>query len=243
MPPAEHLLPEYTVRVSLRARRVRLRVDASGLTVVVPRGFDTRRVEAIVRERRAWAVRALASMSARTEVLAMILAEPLPSQVELVATGERLAVTYRTTGASGVRAIETRGGALSLTGSVHDEDACREALRRWLTRAASVRLVALTTELAREHGLRLSRVEVRAQRRRWGSCSAAGVIRLNRALVLMPPELARYVVMHELVHTLRMDHSPWFWAELEHREPHARALARRMRDAWRLLPGWAQDQE
>ena len=240
---AEQQLPEYTVRVSTRARRVRLRVDASGLTVVVPRGFDTRRIEAIVRERRAWAIRAMEGMSARTEALAALRAQPLPSHIDIAATGERLAVTYRTTGASGVRAIETRDGVLSVTGAVHDEDACREALRRWLTRAATVRLGELTRGLAREHGLRLSRIEVRAQRRRWGSCSAAGVIRLNRALVLMPPELARYVVMHELVHTLRMDHSPAFWMELERREPHARALARRMREAWRLLPGWAQDQE
>jgi predicted metal-dependent hydrolase len=243
VPHPESPLPEYTVRVSPRARRVRLRVDARGLTVVVPRGFDTRRVDAIVRERRAWAERALERMSARAEDLAALRSQPLPSHVDLPVTGERLPVTYRETGASGVRAIETRDGTLSLSGAVHDREACREALRRWLGRAATARLVPMTVALAREGGLRHDRVEVRAQRRRWGSCSSAGVIRLNRALVLMPPELARYVIVHELVHTVRLDHSPAFWAELERRQPHARALARRMRDAWRLLPGWAQDEE
>ena len=239
---ADPPLPEYTVRVSLKARRVRLRVDAVGLTVVVPRGFDTRRVEAIVRERRVWAERALAHMSARTDDLAALRSQPLPSHVELTATGERLEVSYRTTGASGVRAAETRGGTLSVTGAVHDEEACRDALRRWLTRAAAARLAPMTAAIARENGLVHGRIEVRAQRRRWGSCSSSAVIRLNRALVLLPPELARYVVVHELVHTLRMDHSPAFWAELERRQSHARALSRRMRDAWRLLPGWAQDE-
>ncbi len=242
MSAVEPPLPEYTVRVSARARRVRLRVDAGGLTVVVPRGFDVRRVGAIVRERRAWALKALEGMSARTEALAELRAQPLPSYIDLPATGERIAVTYRPTGSTGVRATETRDGVLSLAGSVHDDAACREALRRWLTRAASARLVPLTATLARQHGLRHGRVEVRSQRRRWGSCSAAGVIRLNRTLLLMPPELARYVVLHELVHTLRMDHSPAYWAELERREPHARMLARRMHDAWRSLPGWAQDE-
>lgn len=239
---AEPALPEYTVRVSPKARRVRLRVDAAGLTVVVPRGFDARRVEAIVRERRAWAEHALAHMGARTDELAALRSQPLPSHVDLSATGERLEVSYRTTGASGVRATETRGGTLSLTGAVHDEEACRDALRRWLTRAAAARLGPLTATLARETGLTHGRIEVRAQRRRWGSCSSSGVIRLNRALVLLPPELARYVVVHELVHTIRMDHSQAFWVELERRQPHARALSRRMTDAWRLLPGWAQDE-
>jgi predicted metal-dependent hydrolase len=239
---AEPPLPEYTVRVSPKARRVRLRVDASGLTVVVPRGFDVRRVEAIVRERRAWAERALAHMGTRTDELATLRSQPLPTHVDLAATGQRLEVSYRATGATGVRATETRSGTLSLTGAVHDEDACRDALRRWLTRAAAARLAPMTIVLAREAGLTHARVEVRAQRRRWGSCSSSGVIRLNRALVLLPPELARYVILHELTHTLRMDHSKVFWAELERRQAHARALSRRMRDAWRLLPGWAQDE-
>ncbi len=239
--PAEPL-PEYTVRVSAKARRVRLRVDAAGLTVVVPRGFDTRRVEAIVRQRRAWAERALAHIGARNDALAELRSQPLPSHVDLPPTGERLEVMYRATAAVGVRATETNDGRVSLTGAIGDDDACREALRRWLTRAAAERLVPMTVSLARQTGLVHGRVEVRAQRRRWGSCSSAGVIRLNRALVLLPPELARYVILHELVHTVRLDHSKAFWAELERRQPHARALSRRMHDAWRLLPGWAQDE-
>jgi predicted metal-dependent hydrolase len=66
-------------------------------------------------------------------------------------------------------------------------------------------------ELAAEHGLRVSRISVRNQRWRWGSCSRSGHICLNWRLVRMPPEIRDYVMVHELMHLKRMDHSPKFW--------------------------------
>jgi predicted metal-dependent hydrolase len=66
-------------------------------------------------------------------------------------------------------------------------------------------------ELARQHGLRVSRVSVRNQQWRWGSCSPTGHICLNWRLVLMPEEIRDYVMIHELMHLKRMDHSPKFW--------------------------------
>jgi len=72
------------------------------------------------------------------------------------------------------------------------------------------RLVAL----AAEHGLpaeRITRVSVRNQKWRWGSCSPDGHICLNWRLVLMPDSVRDYVMIHELMHLKRMDHSPRFW--------------------------------
>lgn len=66
-------------------------------------------------------------------------------------------------------------------------------------------------ELAAVHGLRVSRVSVRNQRWRWGSCSRDGHICLNWRLVDMPPPVRDYVMLHELMHLKRMDHSPRFW--------------------------------
>jgi predicted metal-dependent hydrolase len=66
-------------------------------------------------------------------------------------------------------------------------------------------------ELAAVHGLRVSRITVRNQRWRWGSCSRSGHICLNWRLVEMPPQIRDYVMIHELMHLKRMDHSPKFW--------------------------------
>ncbi|MSO45335.1 MAG: M48 family peptidase [Acidobacteria bacterium] len=66
-------------------------------------------------------------------------------------------------------------------------------------------------ELAAAHGLAVPRVSVRNQRWRWGSCSRGGHICLNWRLVRMPDSVRDYVMLHELMHLKRMDHSPRFW--------------------------------
>ncbi len=72
-------------------------------------------------------------------------------------------------------------------------------------------LPARVAELAGAHGLTVARVSVRNQRWRWGSCSRAGHICLNWRLVLMPDWVRDYVILHELMHLRRLDHSPRFW--------------------------------
>jgi predicted metal-dependent hydrolase len=66
-------------------------------------------------------------------------------------------------------------------------------------------------ELAGRHQLTVTRVSVRNQRSRWGSCGRDGHICLNWRLVLMPEWVRDYVLVHELMHLRRMDHSPTYW--------------------------------
>jgi predicted metal-dependent hydrolase len=82
---------------------------------------------------------------------------------------------------------------------------------RTLRARAKVELPSRLLELAAQHGLRVSRVSVRNQKWRWGSCSRTGHVCLNWRLVLMPDWVRDYVMIHELMHLKRMDHSPKFW--------------------------------
>jgi predicted metal-dependent hydrolase len=65
--------------------------------------------------------------------------------------------------------------------------------------------------LAASHGLQVSRVSIRNQRTRWGSCGRDGHICLNWRLILMPAWVRDYVLTHELMHLRRLDHSPAYW--------------------------------
>jgi len=80
-------------------------------------------------------------------------------------------------------------------------------LRAEAARQLPVRLL----ELAKAFGLDVARVSVRNQRWRWGSCSRKGLICLNWRLVTMPDWVRDYVLIHELMHLKRLDHSPKFW--------------------------------
>jgi len=98
---------------------------------------------------------------------------------------------------------------------IEDEKALRQQARRELP----PRLL----ELAACHGLTVSRVSVRNQQSRWGSCGRDGHICLNWRLVLMPPAVRDYVLVHELMHLRRMDHSPAYWRLVEEAYPDYRS--------------------
>jgi predicted metal-dependent hydrolase len=85
------------------------------------------------------------------------------------------------------------------------DDRCRLRAR------ARAELPGRLHELAAAHGLRVTHVSVRNQRTRWGSCGRDGHICLNWRLVAMPDWVRDYVMIHELMHLERLDHSAAYW--------------------------------
>jgi predicted metal-dependent hydrolase len=85
----------------------------------------------------------------------------------------------------------------------------------------------LVTMLAEEEapplGVSYSRIQVRDQRTRWGSCSTTGTLSFNWRLVLAPFDVLDYVVVHELCHLVEPNHSRRFWKLVERRRPNWRA--------------------
>ena len=83
--------------------------------------------------------------------------------------------------------------------------------RRGLMERARRELPPRLLELGRDLGLQVPKISVRNQRWRWGSCSPCGHICLNWRLVTMPDWVRDYVLIHELMHLRRLDHSRTFW--------------------------------
>lgn len=94
-----------------------------------------------------------------------------------------------------------------------------EAEKKYYRNLAREVLGARTGYYARKMGVTYGRISIREQKTRWGSCSSAGNLNFNWKLVLMPPELLDYVVVHELAHRKEMNHSPRFWAIVERELP------------------------
>ena len=79
-------------------------------------------------------------------------------------------------------------------------------------------------------GVTYGRVTIRCQKTRWGSCSNKGNLNFNCLLMLAPPEIVDYVVVHELCHRLEMNHSPAFWAHVERVLPHYKKYRKWLKD-------------
>jgi predicted metal-dependent hydrolase len=166
---------EIPVRVSRRARKLSINVDAQrNIEIVVPARATQRDIDSLLFEHRAWLERQLAKppkvfhLGLQRDDVVWIggLALPAPRVPSLFGW-------------------------------------YREQARAEIARAVDFEATRLEVTY--------TRVSIRDQQTRWGSCSRGGALSFNWRLIVAPPAVLRYVVVHELCHLLRHDHSPEFW--------------------------------
>jgi predicted metal-dependent hydrolase len=226
--------PAWQVRESRRARRLTVRVFPGGrVEIVVPLGTRSRIVEQFVARHRTWIDR-------KVEEFRHATPEPpdaLPESVCLLAVGRQYEIRYELEEGA-PRAVED-GALLRVQGDLSRLPLVRHALQRWLLHTAHEHLVPWLESVAVRHGLAFSRTQVRRQRTRWGSCSRAGTISINACLMFQSPDVVRYLFVHELAHTVHLDHSRRFWRLVQKLEPGWHALDRELSRGWRNVPPWA----
>ncbi len=201
LPLPEGEAPVYLVR---RARKsIGIRIADGCVELVAHPRVSQQHLRQVLDEKRDWIIQHVLRQREQQRAAADLSA--------VVYLGQPLAL--RLTGGLR-RTARLAGGALEVSGVTDsDEAGLRLVVERWLKRQAlshfSSRLAALAALCARKpSGLALS-----SARTRWGSCTAAGVVRLNWRLMQAPPAIIDYVLAHELAHLSHMDHSPAFWRE------------------------------
>ncbi len=214
-PPAEPF--PYTVRYSRRRRTIALAVTLTGEVVVhAPLGTGEAALRQVVARHREWLARKIA---ARRQALAAVapgsayyLGRPLPVRLKVgqppavALLGDRLEVRLPAPGADPWTFLVS-----------------------WYRQEAAAHLRARVAHFARLLGLQVAAVELRDWHSRWGECRPAqGLLRFHWRLILLPPELMDYVVVHELTHLQIPGHPPAFWDRLGKTLPDWQARRRRL---------------
>lgn len=211
----------YTVRRSPRARSLRLRVTPQiGLEVVAPQRGRLPDLEALLRAKTSWIVKAL------DRCAAIAAATTLPPRAgELTpyrGDAYRLLVEI-TPGRQPRITLDTTARVLTVTLPERDDARLAAVLEAWYRMQARARLSERATHFARVMGVDFGRLTVRDQRTRWGSCSSRGNLNFSWRLILAPDPVLDYVAIHELAHRREMNHGPSFWALVEAHCPNYRA--------------------
>lgn len=108
--------------------------------------------------------------------------------------------------------------------------------RTRLQQEACQKIPERTAYFAEKIGVSYGRITLRQQKTRWGSCSANGNLNFNWLLILAPPEVLDYVVVHELCHRRQMNHSQAFWNEVSAVLPGYKEQKKWLKDnGWKLM--------
>ena len=100
-----------------------------------------------------------------------------------------------------------------------DGDTLGRRALRFLKSAARDDLTKSVHNHADQLGIKIGRISIKDTRSRWGSCTANGDLSFSWRLIMAPPDVLDYVAAHECAHRLEMNHSPAFWAHVEHCRP------------------------
>ncbi|WP_035985927.1 M48 family metallopeptidase [Leptolyngbya sp. KIOST-1] len=235
-------LPDYRIRESVRARHVSIKLHLDGqIEVVVPSGFDHSQVPELLHRRRDWLWRSRQRLAHQTATLAEAHFEDKPGQIELRSRHQTWQVHYQPFPSRTLAMTQSAPQTLLLRGPVEDSAACSELLRQWLSRKARAEFAPWLRELSFVVNLPFSRVSIRGQKTRWASCSSNKNISLNYKLLFLPPELVHYVFVHELCHTVHMNHSAAFWKLVEEKQPNHQQYRDEIRNGWQYVPRWVED--
>lgn len=196
----------YIVKRSTRARRVRLEMRREyGLVVVIPRTYPVERVTEVLRAKQRWVLRNLARQSQPCPLLGGQgikfgdVVSYLGRSLKVVAGKNR-----------GVECARLERNRLIVNGVPFGKEV-GSVLEQWYRAQAAELIQEKVGKWGAELGLNHTKVTIRGQKSRWGSCSRKGNLSFNWKLMMAPEAVIDYVVIHELAHLKEMNHSKRFW--------------------------------
>lgn len=215
---------EYTLIRSSR-KTLALNIDREGRLIVrAPYRLSVERIEQFIAEKADWIEKHTAAVSLRTEQKNERLNVP-PTELPLF--GRLCPVVNE-------KPYGYTDGVFYLPEGMTLESLV-PYLHKLYTRIAKEALIPRVQTLSEQTGLMITAVKINSAKTRWGSCSAAKSVNLSHRLIAADPKLIDYVIIHELCHTVHMDHSHDFYRLVENFLPDYKEREKGLKEVSRLL--------
>ncbi len=195
------------IRRSAQSRRISMRADAvkREIRITMPTYVPTRTALDFVEQKRQWIAARLESAPA---------AVPLTDGATIAIAGEAHRICWHEKGARTIKCIEGEGGPELHVGG--PAELIQARIIRWLKAEARQVFIEDIAHYCARANAPVPRLSLGDPRSRWGSCSSRGTISLSWRLFMAPANIRRSVIAHEVAHIRHMDHSPAFYAWLDH---------------------------
>lgn len=213
----EHKIP-FTLICSSMAKHVSFKISVnSGLEIVVPRGFNREELPGIIRKKKTWI---LNHFSRAQKKLSKNPRFKNGAVINILGEEKLLHLCKRSTKRSTVK--ETPQEIfVYCSGMLSD---AKETLGKYLQKKAKNHFEVRTDEISRQMGTNYNRITIRGQKSRWGSCSRNKNLNFNWRLILTSPRIVDFIIIHELAHTVHMNHSKSFYKIVEAHCPNHKKL-------------------
>ncbi len=219
----------YLIVRSNRAKHIRIKLsDKGALSLVLPSGTAERAGHSFIQSKSAWVEKNLNKLSITEK-------ETIPLSLDLRLLNELWQIEYADQSSNQIRLTEYDDFNLGISGNTSDIKKLHSVINQWCKKKSSVVFKYMLEQLAEEHGFHYNDLSIRAQKTRWGSCSSKKNINLNCKLLFMPIEVVKYVMIHELCHTLEMNHSSRFWDLVADCDPEYKKHRKRLKELGKTM--------
>lgn len=225
--------PAFKLKRHPRARLVKLKASLKhGLEIVVPPHFNIREIPSILELNKLWILKQLIAIEEQQQPT-----DTLPTVVEFAAIQQSWRIEYIAMNQR-LKIMTRPQQELVLYGKIDDKTQCKELLTAWIKDYAKSHLIKELDRISKLIDLPFKKIIIRDQSTRWGSCTADKNINLSYKLIFLPPHLVSHVIIHELCHTVHLDHSKKFWRLVSSFDANWEVHKRELREAGKYIPNW-----
>jgi hypothetical protein len=228
-------LPAHKVRESLRVKRLQMRFsNISGFEIILPLRISHHKVIEFIHQKRSWIEKQYPKILSFQQHQK---SGELPVELSLLAICEHWAIKYQEINDYKRVLIVHPDQNLFIIGKSHNKK-IRRLLIQWLKKKAYQVFSELLPSISAETGLPYKRLNIKCYKTLWGSCTTDKTINLSICLLFLPPHLMKYVLIHELCHTIYLNHSHQFWHLVSIFDKNYKIHARETRKAMHYVPQW-----